>query len=129
VKQLSFLMCLWVGVAACIGCSRTETPEPAQVRFELGPRVMQMWSANCALCHVDGNAGAPRIGIAQEWQSRLAKGPAVLLQHTIEGFNDMPPLGYCMACERSDFEDMISFMTAGIAETGIAEAGTVENKQ
>jgi cytochrome c5 len=55
---------------------------------------MQMWSRSCALCHVDGNAGAP---------------------HTVEGLNSMPPLGYCMACERDDFLAMIDFMTAGLA--------------
>jgi cytochrome c5 len=72
--------------------------------------VMRQWSRSCALCHVDGNAGAPRIGHAQEWQPRLAKGSEVLLRHTIEGFNKMPPLGYCMSCEEEDFRALIDFM-------------------
>ena len=28
----------------------------------------------------------------------------------LEGLNSMPPLGYCMACEISDYRAMIGFM-------------------
>jgi cytochrome c5 len=75
---------------------------------------MAKWGRSCALCHVDGNGGAPRVGNADEWSPRLAQGPDALLQHTIEGLNNMPPLGYCMACEEDDFRAMIEFMTAGV---------------
>ncbi|MEQ8858893.1 MAG: c-type cytochrome [Pseudomonadales bacterium] len=75
--------------------------------------VMQKWSRSCVLCHVDGNGGAPRLGNAGEWQPRLAKGKDVLLQHTLEGLNNMPPLGYCMSCERDDFIALIEFMSEG----------------
>lgn len=77
-------------------------------------RTTRLWSTSCALCHVSGNAGAPRVGIASDWLPRLGQGSKILLQHTIDGFNDMPPLGYCMACERADFVAMIEFMTVGI---------------
>lgn len=80
-----------------------------------GPEVMRKWSRSCALCHVDGNAGAPRVGNAEEWQPRLAQGPDVLFDHTINGFNKMPPLGYCMSCEAADFQALIDFM-AGAPE-------------
>lgn len=78
-------------------------------------RVMQMWSRSCALCHLDGNGGAPVVGDAAAWKPRLNQGEATLLQHTIEGYNNMPPLGYCMACERSDLVAMIDLMTRGMA--------------
>ncbi len=84
----------------------------------LNAAVMQKWSRSCALCHVTGNAGAPRVGNAEEWRDRLTQSTGVLLTHTIEGFNDMPPLGYCMSCERGDFIAMIDFMAGG--ETGDA---------
>ena len=71
---------------------------------------MRMWAASCALCHISGTGGAPRMGTG-DWQDRLSKGDDVLMTHTIEGFNNMPPLGYCMACEREDFEAMIDFMS------------------
>lgn len=86
----------------------TATPDPA---------IMTRWARSCALCHLDGNAGAPRAGREDEWQPRLAQGMDVLLEHTISGFNKMPPLGYCMACEEADFRAMIEFMT-GESMTG-----------
>jgi len=94
------------GAAAASGAAAPAPP---------GPELMRHWSRSCALCHVDGTAGAPRIGQAGEWQPRLAKGSAVLLRHTIEGFDKMPPLGYCMACEEEDFRALIDFM-AGDSE-------------
>ncbi len=86
----------------------------------LTTRQMQMWSGSCALCHVNGNAGAPVVGIAQHWQPRVAKGMETLLQHTVEGFNSMPPLGYCMACEMADFSAMIHFMSKNHSASGAA---------
>ncbi len=76
-------------------------------------RTTQMWSTSCALCHIDGNAGAPRVGDQEAWQPRIAQGAAVLLKHTVEGLNSMPPLGYCMACENQHFTAMIEFMSGG----------------
>lgn len=75
------------------------------------PAVQARWAHSCALCHVAGEGGAPRIGRKDDWAPRLAKGRAVLLKHTVEGFNRMPPLGYCMECELSDFAAMIDMMS------------------
>ena len=86
---------------------------PSARTDNLSTAVMQKWSRSCALCHVTGNAGAPRVGNAEEWRERLEQGSGVMLTHTIEGLNDMPPLGYCMSCEREDFIAMIDFMAAG----------------
>ena len=104
------------------GCGRPDTVSlavespaaiaPAAVSAQPSGDVMDKWSRNCALCHVSGNAGAPRLGNTEEWAPRVAKGMDVLLQHTLEGFNDMPPLGYCMSCERDDFVAMIELMAA-----------------
>ena len=72
--------------------------------------IMAKWARSCALCHVTGGAGAPLVGDSEQWRSRLAQGEEIILQHTIEGYNSMPPLGYCMACEVSDFRAMIGYM-------------------
>jgi cytochrome c5 len=77
--------------------------------------VMRKWSQSCALCHVDGNGGAPRIGHPEEWRPRVAQGRDVLLEHTLDGIGNMPPLGYCMSCEAADFRALIDFM-AGLPE-------------
>lgn len=83
-------------------------------------RRMSMWSRSCAQCHVDGKAGAPRMGVQEEWAARLGQGEASLVDYTINGLNKMPALGYCMACERDDFLAMIKFMTQ-FTEAEVAE--------
>ncbi len=105
------------------GCDQGSQEKPAQVlgvapskeSGELSAELARKWSQSCALCHVTGVGGAPRIGNAGEWAPRLSQGKEVLLQHTLEGFNNMPPLGYCMSCETSDFSMLIDFM-AGTSE-------------
>lgn len=72
--------------------------------------LMRQWARNCALCHVRGEGGAPRIGDIEAWRERAVQGEATLLTHTVEGFNNMPPLGYCMDCEAEDFAGLIRFM-------------------
>jgi cytochrome c5 len=72
--------------------------------------VMGKWSRSCALCHITGEAGAPVVGDTAEWQRRLQQGEEAILNNVVEGFNSMPPLGYCMACEVSDFRAMIAYM-------------------
>ena len=77
---------------------------------DINPAVMGKWSRSCALCHVNGEGGAPVMGDVAAWRARLAQGEDMLLTHTIEGFNNMPPLGYCMACERDDLLALIRLM-------------------
>ena len=78
-----------------------------------GSEAMAKWARSCALCHITGEANAPVIGDTDEWQQRLQKGEAALLDNIINGINSMPPLGYCMSCEADDFRVMIDFM-AGV---------------
>ncbi len=72
--------------------------------------VMGKWARSCALCHINGEAGAPVVGDEQEWRRRLAKGEHAILKNVLTGYNSMPALGYCMACEVSDFRAMIAYM-------------------
>jgi cytochrome c5 len=74
--------------------------------------VMAKWSRSCALCHITGEAGAPVVGDTAEWQRRLEQGEEVIINNVVEGFNSMPPLGYCMACEVSDFRAMVAYMAS-----------------
>ncbi len=72
--------------------------------------VMGKWARSCALCHINGEAGAPVVGDEQEWRRRLARGEREVLENVLTGYNSMPALGYCMACEVSDFRAMIAYM-------------------
>jgi cytochrome c5 len=40
----------------------------------------------CKTCHGPGLAGAPKAGDVAAWQPRIAKGKAILYQHSVEGF-------------------------------------------
>lgn len=98
---------LTIFVALLVACAE---PQVRKDDMAMNTETSARWAASCALCHVRGEGGAPVVGDAAAWQPRLAQGFDVLLAHTVAGYNSMPPLGYCMACERSDFEAMIRFM-------------------
>jgi cytochrome c5 len=109
-------------VFACVsllGCSKAEPPSPPSTSTTLFADAVitnlgkQRWARTCAMCHVRGEGGAPKTGDAAGWQPRLAQGEEVLLDHTVNGFNNMPPLGYCMDCEREDLRAYIRFMATG----------------
>ena len=77
---------------------------------EISEEVLGKWNRSCALCHINGEAGAPIIGHTNSWSERTLKGEDALIRSVLEGLNSMPPLGYCMACELEDFKSMVNFM-------------------
>ena len=76
----------------------------------ISEEVLGKWNRSCALCHINGEAGAPIIGDTNSWSERILKGEDALVRSVLEGLNSMPPLGYCMACELEDFKSMVNFM-------------------
>lgn len=48
---------------------------------------------NCAACHANGVAGAPRIGTREDWSGRLAQGRIELSRSVLKGRGGMPPKG------------------------------------
>ena len=108
-------------VCGLLGCSESPNDSPVAPPPQITPpatiaaptaRQLTLRNRSCALCHVDGNAGAPRLGHRGDWEAIRAKSRATLLDSVVSGLNDMPPLGYCMACETADFEAIISMMLA-----------------
>jgi cytochrome c5 len=112
---------LFIGFALLAGCGKSEAPGAAPSAAAAQPFAnaaiseigKQRWARTCAMCHVRGEGGAPKIGDTAAWTTRLAQGEDVVLQHAIDGFNNMPPLGYCMDCEREDLRAYIHFMASG----------------
>jgi cytochrome c5 len=102
------------------GCSRqpqisaeeTARYEPLFATTGIKPGMQAKWVRSCALCHVAGQGGAPRMGNREEWGPRVENGNALMMKHTLDGLNRMPPLGYCMDCELDDFAAMIKMMSA-----------------
>ena len=77
----------------------------------VGPRTLELYARSCVVCHGPGHGGAPKLGDAAAWAPRIAQGDDVLLAHATDGYNDMPPLGYCMDCERKDLEALVRLMS------------------
>lgn len=107
-KRIIVRMLLVLSLVGC-GSERASFPETTQVERQVA---MEKWARSCALCHVDGNGGAPIVGDQAAWAPRLKQSSAVLLDHTVNGLGLMPPLGYCMDCTEKEFLILVEFMSA-----------------
>ncbi|WP_420836630.1 c-type cytochrome [Aliidiomarina sedimenti] len=74
----------------------------------------EVYNQACSACHAGGVLGAPKKGNAGDWEERIAKGMDVLLDHSINGFNAMPPRGGCGACSDEEIEAAVEHMIAGL---------------
>jgi cytochrome c5 len=69
------------------------------------------YTQSCAACHNSGAAGAPRMGNSADWSARLEKGMDVLVEHTINGFNNiMPPKGMCFTCSDDELRAIVQYI-------------------
>jgi len=53
----------------------------------------QLYQSACLACHSTGAAGAPKIGDAAAWKTRLGKGLDAMISSAINGIGAMPPRG------------------------------------
>lgn len=82
-------------------------------------RLNEIWVASCGNCHTSRMSGAPRLGDTEAWAPVIAQGMDTMLEHTINGYRKMPPLGLCSVCTEEDFVALISWMS-GMDRTGQA---------
>ena len=68
----------------------------------------------CVGCHMTGAAGAPMLGDASAWESRIAKGSTALVQSAINGVpgTAMTARGTCGACSDNDIKAAVEYMIA-----------------
>lgn len=83
----------------------------AQALPPLDPALQATWDQTCGNCHSRAVSGAPLAGDAEAWAPRVAQGMDTLLDHTINGYKGMPPLGMCMACGEEEFRALIAWMS------------------
>lgn len=57
------------------------------------PNGKDVFLQNCAKCHVNGVAQAPRISSHSEWEPRLQSGRQSLMNSVLRGKDGMPPKG------------------------------------
>ncbi len=75
------------------------------------PRGEEIYNNYCFSCHTPGLSGAPKLGDAEAWAPRIAKGETLLLQATIAGIAPaMPARGMCFDCSDDDLAAAIAFM-------------------
>ena len=112
MRSLLTLSLLAVLLSACGG----EGQAPATARGPTtpgDPALADVYNRSCRSCHAQGQAKAPLTGDREAWALRLEQGMDVLLEHTISGYNGMPPMGMCMDCSMDQFEALIVFMATG----------------
>jgi len=106
-KRYAGALAIAVALAGCgDGGSRTAGgPGAAQHPGE------QTYIRFCFSCHAAGIAGAPKVGVPEHWEPRVAKGRALLLQTTIDGIPPgMPARGLCNQCSDEQLDQAIDFM-------------------
>lgn len=95
------------------GCGGEPSVDTAQVAE---PGVIdgeQIYNRYCFSCHAAGVAGAPKVGVAEPWVPRAAKGAASLLASTVAGVPPgMPPNGLCGSCSEAELTAAIDHMLA-----------------
>ena len=95
-----------IAPVAAVRTTNDPAPQPAQAAAAGSDTQAQadepadgaaVYQQACFACHGTGAAGAPKMGDAAAWASRIAKGMPMLFQHSIEGFQGdtgiMPPKG------------------------------------
>ena len=68
------------------------------------------YQSACFTCHGAGIAGAPKFGDAAAWAPRLAKGVETLHQHSLQGFNAMPPKGGFVNLSDDEVKQAVDYM-------------------
>lgn len=89
----------WVGALLLAGCANDAAERPLQdsnasiagdTNAINGERT---YDEHCADCHETGRLGAPVAGIQEDWANRSQLWDAVLFDHAITGYLEMPGKG------------------------------------
>ncbi|MCO7227496.1 cytochrome c5 family protein [Pleionea sp. CnH1-48] len=71
----------------------------------------ELFELYCQSCHSTKASGAPQAFDHEIWQQRIKeKGIKTLVENSIKGIGNMPPLGMCMECGEEDFQHLIRYM-------------------
>lgn len=90
----------------------TAQPEPAaevavaDSDFDVEAR----YQMSCFACHATGAAGAPLLGDAEAWNTRLEKGMDAVMANVLNGVNAMPAKGLCMDCSDDNLRALVDYM-------------------
>jgi len=72
-----------------------------------------VFDKSCALCHVPGIAGAPKVGDAAAWAGRVREGIATLYRSALQGTSKgMPAKGGNLGLAEADVKAAVDYMVA-----------------
>jgi len=76
----------------------------------------QVYKKSCQSCHASGAAGAPKLGDAVAWKSRIAKGNDALYLSALQGVpgTAMMAKGTCGACSAEELNAAVDYMTSKV---------------
>jgi cytochrome c5 len=74
----------------------------------------ELYTQHCAICHLPGIAGAPKVGDRADWSRRLRAGFSVMYRNAIEGVPNtaMMPNGGAPALGSGDIKAIVDHMLA-----------------
>ena len=72
----------------------------------------QVYTLACAACHGLGVPNAPKLGSADDWAPRIAKGTDVLYASALNGFNQMPAKGGNTSLSDEEVQAAVDHMVA-----------------
>ena len=111
MRRIALLLAVLGLLTACDDTPK-HPPERATAATAMpaDPALAQVYDTSCKLCHANPASGAPLTADKAAWNPRIAQGTDTLLDHSINGYNGMPPMGLCMQCSEAQFVALISFM-------------------
>jgi cytochrome c5 len=75
-----------------------------------------VWEGTCKVCHLNGLAGAPKMGDPFAWKDRIPKGMDTLVAHALNGFEgmqgQMPARGGNASLSDADIEAAVKYMVS-----------------
>ncbi|QXI40275.1 c-type cytochrome [Pseudomonas xantholysinigenes] len=94
-----------------LGGCRDDSEPAATLAAPTDPALAALYASTCQTCHANPASGAPLAGDTAAWAPRLAQGAERLLEHSINGYQGMPPMGLCMQCSEAQFLALIGYMS------------------
>lgn len=98
LKQIVLLWSIYITGAMAASHHPQAFLEEVKGTPDQGTKIVEHF---CSTCHAEKPMiplGAPRKGVAKDWDARLKQGLDTLFKHSSEGLRAMPPRGGCFEC-------------------------------
>ena len=117
-SRLTLTAALLIALTACKDDQKSNL-QPVK----LDQRLSEIYSRTCMTCHTVPDSGAPQAHNLAAWAPRVKQGDDVLLDHMVNGFKGMPPLGQCFECNADDLTTLMHFMAGPAPDKNEKEKG------